>query len=68
MFAIQCYGFPGHPFPHFKECKTLSTAKKAAAAAIADGWRRVEVLKRSKALAEVDTPLEWKLIKTIERK
>lgn len=62
MFAIKCYGLPGHPFTHFKECKTLSTAKKAAAQKLADGWRMVEVLKRS-ARAEMDTKIEWELIK-----
>ena len=66
MFAIRCYGFPGYAFPHFSEFKTLTAAKKSAAAALAEGWRMVEVLKRS-ALAEVDAQLEWKLIKTIER-
>lgn len=60
MFAIKCYGFPGHPFTHFKECKTLSTAKKAAAQKLVEGWRMVEVLKR-------ETLTDWKLIKKIEK-
>ena len=66
MFAIKCYGFPGYAFTHFRMFKTLTAAKKAAAAALAEGCRMVEVLKRE-ALAEADAPLEWKLIKTMER-
>ena len=66
MYAVRCYKFPGHPFTHFKEYKTAAAAKKAAAADLAEGWRMVEVLKLS-ALAEADAPLEWKLIKTMER-
>ena len=66
MFAIRCYRLPGYAFTHFREFKTARAAKKAAAAALAEGWRMVEVLKRSD-LAKVDAQLEWKLIKTIER-
>lgn len=61
MFAIRCYGFPGHPFTHFREgYKTAIAAKKAADHKLVEGWRMVEVLKR-------ETLTDWKLIKTIRR-
>jgi hypothetical protein len=66
MYAIRCYRLPGYPFTHFREYKTARVAKKAAAAAIAEGWRMVEVLKLS-ALSKVDAPLDWKVIETIEK-
>jgi hypothetical protein len=45
-YAIQLYGFPGYPFTKFYDSyKTLGAAKKAAALAIADGWRMVEVFR-----------------------
>lgn len=45
-YAIQLYGLPGHPFPKFYDSyKTLSAAKKAAALAIAEGWRMVEIFR-----------------------
>jgi len=45
-YAIKLYGFPGCPFTKFYDSyKTLGAAKKAAALAIADGWRMVEVFR-----------------------
>ena len=45
-YAIQLYGFPGYPFTKFYDSyKTLGAARKAAAQAIADGWRMVEVFR-----------------------
>lgn len=80
MYAIRCYRLPGYPFTHFREFKSSRAAKKAAEAALEDGWRMVEVLKLS-ALAEVDATLEgrqplvegrqplvdWKVLETIRR-
>jgi hypothetical protein len=45
-YAIQLYGFPGYPHTKFYDSyKTLGAARKAAAQAIADGWRMVEVFR-----------------------
>ena len=45
-YAIQLYGFPGYPFTKFYDSyKTLGAARKAAALAIAEGWRMVEVFR-----------------------
>lgn len=74
MFAIKCHGFPDCPFVNVKEYKTADAAKKAAEEALAEGWRKVELLKRE-VTAEVDAPLqrplkasmEWKVLETIRR-
>jgi hypothetical protein len=43
-YAIQVYGFPGHPFPKFYDSyKTMGAAKKAAADCLSEGWKMAEI-------------------------
>lgn len=43
-YAIQVYGFPGHPFPKFYDSyKTMGAAKKAATEALSEGWKMAEI-------------------------
>ncbi len=64
-YAIQVYGFPGHPFPKFYDSYlTLGAAKKAAALAIAEGWRMAEVFRDAPKKAGY-FGIERELIETI---
>lgn len=65
-YAIQLYGFPGYPFTKFYDSyKTLGAAKKAAALAIAEGWRMAEIYRDDPKKAGY-FGVERELIETID--
>jgi len=64
LYALNAYGFPGHPFPKFFDSyPTLTHARTAAASLIRDGWRMVEIL-RDKPRQHGYVGIERELIET----
>lgn len=64
LYALNAYGYPGHPFPKFLDSyPTLTLARAAAASMIRDGWRFVEVL-RDKPRKPGYVGIERELIET----
>ena len=67
LYALELYGFPGHPFPKFLDSyPTLTHARMAARQAIKDGWRLVEIL-RDKPRKPGYVGIEREHVETVER-